>query len=257
MTGMSYIGVTTQTVASRCVQHRKVAGYGTPYPLSQAIRDYGWKAFDVTELGRASSKQELAEMERSAIALYKTLAPHGYNLTPGGPGTGSPSLATREKLRQAGLGRPAWNKGIPHTPEARAKVAASRTGGKNWGARPLSFDGKTYACIKDACQATGLSRHQICRRIKLGFGQFLTESRRGPDFAKWNTGRKASPETRRKMSEARPGAKHYHPPAILIDGVAYPSITDAARDSDYSYMQLKTRLKDGRATYLTTSRYIQ
>jgi hypothetical protein len=59
------------------------------------------------------------------------------------------------------------------------------------------------------------------------------------------------------MSEARSGAKHYRARAVEVDGIAYPSITDAAKGSGYSYMQMKTRLKDGRATYLTQSRYVR
>lgn len=256
MTGMSYVGATTQSLPMRCSQHRKAAAQNHPYPIAQAIREHGWAAFDVGVLNHANTRLELNVMERAAIALFQTITPNGYNLTPGGPGSGKASIATRQKLSAAGKGKTPWNKGVPHTPEAKAKVSESRRGAKNWGARPILFDGNTYVCIKDAMEATGYSRAQIVRRIAAGRGRYLSASRRKPDFGRWLVGRIASAETRRKMSAARSGANHYRARAIEIDGKAYPSITDASRLSGYSYMQLKTRLADGRAKYLTASRYV-
>ena len=99
------------------------------------------------------------EVETKAIALFRALSPAGYNLTEGGEG-GRKSARTLANMREAARrswadpvkrarrvasmrpwnkgktlppefgaavaaamqGRPAWNKGIPHTPETKAKM---------------------------------------------------------------------------------------------------------------------------------------
>ena len=75
------------------------------------------------------------------IRELNSKAPNGYNLTDGGDGGRglSPSAETRQKLSAALKGRPAHNKGVKHTAEARAKMSAAQ---KAIGNRPPNHTGK-------------------------------------------------------------------------------------------------------------------
>ncbi len=199
-TGFSYIGATTRKrLNDRLVLHRHRAAKGDRTSvLHQAIRDDGWEQFEVVELARPANYQELLAMEVAVIAALGTLTPHGYNMTAGGIGqhlramteknkaaisranrgkptwntglkTGPLSDATRQKLSDAHKGQRAWNKGVPHSAESRAKMSASqRKRGSHHQARPLDFDGVRYDCVKDACEALGLTRSQLAYRIQTG-----------------------------------------------------------------------------------------
>src|SRR4051812_30138475 len=98
VTGQSYIGVTKTTLANRCSGHRSNAARGVTYPLLHAIREFGWEHFEATELSRTDTVDEALRMERAAITLFNTIAPHGYNLTPGGNARGVISDETRRKI---------------------------------------------------------------------------------------------------------------------------------------------------------------
>ena len=76
----------------------------------------------------------------------------------------------------------------------------------------------------------------------------LSEARQG--HVGYMTGKTHTDAARAKMSVARLGGKNHNARAILLDGVVYPSIMDAARESGYTHMQVKYRLKTGRATYV-------
>jgi hypothetical protein len=56
------------------------------------------------------------------------------------------------KQSQSMKGKTPWNKGI---------TDSSITGGKNPRAKKIIFDGKTFDCIKDAIEKTGVTRHMI------------------------------------------------------------------------------------------------
>lgn len=197
VTGQSYIGATRQSLTKRLQGHRHRADYpekhGGMNLVAKAIREYGWDVFEVSEVGRAQSFAELMEMEKEAIVLFRSLTPFGYNQLPGGQGLNAPMVS----------GHPAWNKGVPHTLAARAKMSKARKGEKNFRARAMSIYGVEYPTMQLACDALGLSRSQMYRRIKTGVARWLTPERPG----KYGSpkGRKATPEQRQKMSAARKG----------------------------------------------------
>lgn len=248
VTGKSYIGATQNPLPQRLANHRaraNASGLKGMYPLSQAIREHGWDSFDVTVLSHARNLPEMLEMERGAITLYRTLHPDGYNYLNGGGG---------DWLGGGGRGKVPWNRGKSHTDVAKARMSAARIGAKNYRARAIEFNGVTYPCVEDCCKATGLTRQQMYRRVKLGSATYLTPAIPG------NYGPKRkptiSPEAREKMSERRTGAKNWHARRILVNGVEYPSILDAVGVSGYTRMQLRRLLRTGEATYLTVSAFV-
>jgi group I intron endonuclease len=251
VTGQSYIGVTGRPLAERLSNHRTFAAKGMNYPLAIAIRKHGWQVFEVSELGRASSRDEVMEMEKAAIVLYKTLAPNGYNLSTGGHGSPGPiSEATREKQRVSHLGQKPWITGKRHSDESRAKMSASRKG-NGWNARAITYEGVTYPSTPALCAATGLTVGQVKARLFNGTAEHAAPSKLVKGFGTWNKGKTASPEARQKMSAARKGRPTWNTRHIEVDGVAYTSVEACIQATGLTRQNLKTRVKNGTARYLT------
>jgi len=87
------------------------------------------------------------------------------------------SEAHRQKLSALHKGQKAWNKGIPHREDTKAKMSASRTGGKNWKARAIMLGGVEYPSMMDAVRATGLSLMQVSYRLKTGRAQYVDKQK--------------------------------------------------------------------------------
>lgn len=86
--GRIYIGVTTETLDERIRGHLREASEGKLRKggLHEVIARDGVDAFEVTEIGRFSSIEDLQDAERKAIKHYNSLVPKGFNLDSGGKG---------------------------------------------------------------------------------------------------------------------------------------------------------------------------
>lgn len=252
VTGQSYIGSTRNTAAERASHHRSFAQRGLNYPLAVAIREYGWDNFEVLELSKPCTVEEMWEMEKAAILLHRALVPTGYNLSAGGAGSSyQRTPEVRAKQAEAMRGR----RGYRHSDAAKAKMADARSGSKNWRARPVEYHGVVYTCIKDAALANDLSSSQMQRRLRSGAARYLTPmkanaSRPGPK------GFTHSAESRHRMSEQRQGARHWHARRVEVDGVEYSSILDAAKALSVTRQYIRTKINNGSARYLSDARYI-
>jgi hypothetical protein len=83
VTGQRYVGQTTYSMHERWRHHvrsRNEVGDG----LGDAVGRFGQRAFSIVELVRTDRLTELDALEQFYIEQYETLAPNGYNLTPGG-----------------------------------------------------------------------------------------------------------------------------------------------------------------------------
>lgn len=122
----SYIGVTTQILQKRISEHKCRAHKegGQKNKFYAALNKYGLENFDVKVLSECKTKKELQNKE---IELIKKMKPE-YNITPGGS-VGCLgyrwSDEARKKMSEQRKGRKAWNKGIPNTPEQKAKISES------------------------------------------------------------------------------------------------------------------------------------
>lgn len=127
-TGKAYIGITCD-LRRRWNDHvssalRRDRG---KHILSRGIRKYGRDNFAVETLYEASSRKEAEIVERGLIASYRTLMPHGFNMTCGGEGTvGYRKKHSKETREKIGLG----NRGRIVSAETRAKQSAARKGRK-------------------------------------------------------------------------------------------------------------------------------
>lgn len=97
-TQKSYIGCS-------CISHQstRAGKNGRNYVrkngmFGKAIQENGWDSFDYDVIGYAADKDVAYAMEQTAISLFNTLFPNGYNLEDGGVEGHSVHVESREKL---------------------------------------------------------------------------------------------------------------------------------------------------------------
>ena len=161
--GKSYIGITKMTIQARWDIH--LSNSRKPkYPLHFAIAKYGAEYFTVTLVDESEDRKYISELEEPTIQRLNThISTMGYNVAKGGYGgdLGAEATAKRietinnysperkaehkERLHNRILGKTketdtgrlaqsekikgnAFRKGIPHSPESKAKISTGNTG---------------------------------------------------------------------------------------------------------------------------------
>jgi len=207
--GKGYVGTSVNAISKRVSRHLYSAKRGDKnMAICHAIRKYGLDAFKVEAIGESDNYEELLRMETEAIKSHGTLIPLGYNITTGGRGarrvcsaetrakiaaralesyrnntrqpwnkgkkTGPLSEELRKRFSLIHTGRPAWNKGIPHSDETKRKMRDSAPKGANrHNVQPIEFDGIRYESMRAACKGTGLTIQSLVTRLKDGIGRRL------------------------------------------------------------------------------------
>jgi len=184
-----YVGLTTQTLHNRWRKHCQPSN--NTGLLCKAIKKYGKNNFTIEVLLQANSLVEMMETEASYIAELKTTdRKFGYNLLSGGEHSRH-SEYTKQKISKANKGQGLGRK-IP--PEIVEKVVKSLIGRKHSEATKAKmresrkkqiFSAESRKKISDSKKGRKQTQNQIDSR------------------AQKNTGKKRSPEIRRKMSEAQ------------------------------------------------------
>ena len=130
MDGRIYVGASQRSLAVRKSQHKSRASLcakDSRYtPLYEAIRKYGWEAFEWRILERCKDAESLYVAEKKWIAhLESAASDNGYNLTLGGLGSPGydPSEDTRRKISII-------HKGRKHSREFIEKRIAPQRGSK-------------------------------------------------------------------------------------------------------------------------------
>ena len=158
--GKVYIGITSKSLHTRHREHMKSLRDGTYF--HNAIKKHGVDAFDLQVIDKAETRDELCQLEKHYIELYKSFAyrddSKGYNCTIGGDGmTGrlgklnsqygispkermneeqyaswldkinNPSDETRRKISEAWKGNK-YFLGKKHTEETKKKMSESKKG---------------------------------------------------------------------------------------------------------------------------------
>ena len=146
--GKRYIGQTTMPLYKRWHAHKRADG--RCLSLSAAIKKYGAECFEVVEIDRAYSREELDAKEVAHIAAANSLDPaFGYNLRPGGMcATFSPETRALMSARKVGGRLTEEHKGkiaaalagVSKSPEHTAKAAAAKKG------RPHSAEHRANMC---------------------------------------------------------------------------------------------------------------
>lgn len=222
--GKVYIGITHDL-------QKRWRGNGCAYKSNthfwQAIEKYGWDGFDHEILCYGLSQQQACEKEKSLIAEFQaTDAEKGYNHSPGGE---------NPLVWQCGEKHPMFGKHF--SAEHRAKLSASHSG-------------ERHRCYGKHLPET--TRRKIGDANR---GRVLPAWQK-EHLAKINIGKKATIETKRKMSMIRKG--HYvsdetkqriretkiSKPVVQfsIDGEViqtWPSVAEAARRSGLDRSQIR------------------
>lgn len=84
--GKRYVGMTEQSLSKRIRDHRLAVRKGSKTAFHCALRNYGFENFKFEPIASARTRENLQEAEREIIAQERSIAPFGYNLTPGGDG---------------------------------------------------------------------------------------------------------------------------------------------------------------------------
>jgi group I intron endonuclease len=213
-TGKQYVGIVGRngkTIAARWKEHcnKSDRRSGHLY-LHRAIRKHGRQVFTVEHIASALSWDDLCATERSLILQYGTRAPAGYNMTGGGQGAFNPTEETRAKLRLT-----VWKPGVPRSAEIRAKLSAACMGRKLSAETIAKIRAKTIGQTRSTETKQAIASALEGKKRPPEFGQRLSALalERGPSAAQlaWLTegqrGRKASAETRARMSAAHTGSK--------------------------------------------------
>ena len=224
--GKRYIGQTTMPLYKRWHAHKKANG--RCISIAAAIKKYGVDAFEIIEIDRAFSREELDEKEVAHIAAANTLDPQfGYNLRPGGM-----SATFSEETRALMSAR---KKGGTLTEEHKAKIALAGKGRRHSEAsiqkqslaklgKPKSPEHRANMCKPRPAFVMSDSHKQAisaaatgaifsdARREKISAA--LTGRKKGPlseetkaKLSLVNKGTTRTPEQRQRMSEGRKAAQ--------------------------------------------------
>ena len=178
--GKIYVGQTRRPLEVRISEHKRNVSKGAS-AIESAIQIYDWENF-IVEVLEVCPVKMLNSRERFHIRELKSKAPDGYNLTDGGEGLVNPSAETRAKMSAnhpdiSGERNPNYGKKTP--PETCAKISAANKG-KTKGKKRKPFSEKHKANIS--------ANHAD------------VSGEKNPNY-----GKKPSPETLAKMSEAKMG----------------------------------------------------
>ena len=210
--GESYIGKAVNGAQGRLFVHRADAR-NSDRLVYRAWRKYGEPVLTVLAV---IEDELLCETEIKAIAVFKTLAPGGYNLTLGGEGApgrvlsletrAKLSIATRKAMTPERCARQsAANLGRTHTPETRVKLSAASKGNQN----RLGLKHTVEARAKIGAKSAGRSASQETRAK-------MSKSQRGhpvsleqrAKLSAAHAGKILSKEHKAKLSEAKRGFTH-------------------------------------------------
>lgn len=202
--GKQYVGQTQRSIEERWSEHVRKAKNHDNHHIGNAILKYGSKDFKIEEIGEASSQEKLDLLEIKTISRLNTMRPNGYNLTEGGLG-GSPSIETKEKIRQSKLGAKNPNYQKIWTEEEREHLSKKTSGENN------PFYGKKHSTETKK----RLSEVAKSREVHPRLGKKASEETKAKLRKSWTEGKAKrsgenhhlfgkshSEETRRKISEA-------------------------------------------------------
>ena len=218
--GKAYIGQTYRDVETRVIQEHLRGGSPSCRLLTSAVKKYGVDNFAYEILHDGILPEFLDTFEIEAIKSHNTLAPNGYNLQTGGAG-GLWSEESREKIRGKNnphYGKPPWNKGISPSKETREKLRQANLGkkasaetrqkmSKAHRGKNNPFYGKKHSdeSLRKMSQSSKNPSAETRKKISV--------ANKGRPSPKGMFGKKHSAETRRKMSEAHKG-KPVHPNSL-------------------------------------------
>ena len=141
ITNKCYVGQTQRTMNKRFQEHIRHSKHGVITCLYNAMRKYGVENFEIVEIDRATTADELNQKEIYWISKLNTMSPNGYNEMAGGDNNPMnsefvqnkhknkmQSADVRQKISQT---MKQFRKEHPFSVEHRERLARSALGNKN------------------------------------------------------------------------------------------------------------------------------
>jgi len=258
LSGRVYVG-SADSIARRFIAHVSQLRRGVHHSthLQRAWNKHGENAFEflileITRQNLIAREQHFIDLLRPEFNsgpcadngmrgkrhVFESLKKMSANRKGKGLGNRTFSLAHRAALRAARTDRkPSIKSRSPLSEAVRARMSVSAKARTDRGGRPVEINGVRYAMGKDAAQALGVFHSQIILLIKRGYGRYLDVPSDGAvlkPLAKY---------------EHPKGGRHPGARAVIVDGVRFGSISEAAahvglRNSSFAYW-----LHRGKATY--------
>lgn len=180
----SYIGQ-TKNISYRFKSHK--TNYKYKYKsnaLYKAFNKYNIENFTFQIIEENTTREETNEAEMFYIQLFQTLAPNGYNISPGGNAS-SPTLQTKEKIKKtlkekshllnvSKFGKDHPRYGHKHSPEIREKINKQISGQNCKTSKitkeiaiyiySLAYIGLSVSQIKQLCNLKSSAIHNIINK---------------------------------------------------------------------------------------------
>jgi hypothetical protein len=261
LNGKTYIGITSNP-KSREYQHLRKPKIESPL-LSLAVGKYGKDSFNF-EILVCGTKGYIADLETKAIDLYNSITPNGYNIKPGGEtGLGGYKIDKRKddksvyvsgfwfnsiRLASEKLG---ISKSTLHKRKAngaigdivKPEIIKKRVDDKPIYVSGFWFPATRYAKFVLCKDGESIRRNGLIGRILPKFGAPEYKENRRKGMLGLNSGPSNGMFGKRNTSRSR---------VVLVEGVRYPSISEAVRKTDYTKSQIEKRLKKGHPDFKYT-----
>ena len=159
--GKRYVGITETDPAKRWLGG---AGYHRNKHFYDAIKLYGWDAFEHEIVAVDLTRDEAQKMERELIAKYKTQDKrYGYNITDGG------EHFRHSDASKVLMSRNRKGKGLKEfTPEHIQKMRDNHAGGADARSVVCIETGEIFKSINEAARDKGINKKGIsgcCRNV--------------------------------------------------------------------------------------------
>jgi hypothetical protein len=176
-----YVGITSN-IKGRLEQHKNRTRNAH---LKNAIEKYGWDKL-IKDVVLIADRNYCLVIEKA----LRSLSSIGWNIAEGG------SMPPIQYGNTSGLGKPAWNKGIPHPEETKEKLSLALMGRKTWN-KGLKTPDEVKA--KQSLVKTGKPGNRA--------GKTNSPEHRAA-ISKAKIGRRLSPEIYKQQALKRVGYKH-------------------------------------------------
>lgn len=272
ITNKIYIGSTRQPLVERwknhCSKHSKCER------LKNSILKHGKENFKI-ELLCVGSEEYISDLEVKAILYYNCLnKDRGYNLKLRGKKPNSVGETTKQRisssLKNYYENNPSKTKGKPSPARKEIEVDGVVYSTVKGACKSIGINYKTLVLIRKAGLLHNTpdyfrkTKEEKYRKSSLKIKQYYernTHHRKGTvlsedhknSISKANKGKVFSDNHRKRLSESKTGAnnpnygKHSNGRTrpVVVDGVEYPSITEAVRQTKYTKSSLEKSLKKG------------
>lgn len=171
--GSIYIGKCGD-IDARWYEHKKEAcsNRRNQY-IYNSMRKYGIDNFSIEELEQHETEQSALDGEVFHIMYRRSIGDKVMNLTNGGEGISGwkHSEEAKEKIAESRRGKPAPNKGKPHTEDTKIKMAAAHENRETYYSLPviaIDINGNEFEFLsgKEAATALSLNQGNVCATLK-------------------------------------------------------------------------------------------